>query len=120
MTREKEMVHNNRRFRRVKVKCSAHAQKIQNGVHLQGCACSTHFMNLVILSWMKISTLRCTSSTKAKGNCVEMKYILFFYMELARLKEVERKKERKKEKESEENQENWDFRPIMERLDGKG
>ena len=52
---------------------------------------------------------------------MEIKYILFFYMELARLKEeVERKKERKKEKESEENRENWDFRPIMERLDGKG
>ena len=66
---------------------------------------------------MKIWAFRCTSSTKAKGNCVEMKFILFFYMELARLKEVERKKERKKEKESEEN---WDFRPIMEWLDGKG
>ena len=51
---------------------------------------------------------------------MEMKFILFFYMELARLKEeVERKKERKKEKE-EENWPNWDFRPIMERLDGKG
>ena len=52
---------------------------------------------------------------------MEMKFILFFYMELARLKEeVERKKERKKEKEEEENWPNWDFRPIMERLDGKG
>ena len=79
-------------------------------------------MNLVILSWMKISTLRCTSSTKAKGNCVEMKCILFFYIELACLKEEDerRKKERKKEKEEEENWPNWAFRPIMERLDGKG
>ena len=42
-------------------------------------------------------------------------------MELARLKEVERKKERKKEeKESEAYRPNLDFRPIMERLDGKG
>ena len=32
----------------------------------------------------------------------------------------ERKKERKKEKEEEENWPNWDFQPIMERLDGKG
>ena len=72
-------------------------------------------MNLVILSWMKISVLRWTSSTKAKGNCVEMKCICFFYIELARLNE-----ERKKEKESEENRGNWDFRPIMELLDGKG
>ena len=38
-------------------------------------------------------------------------------MELARLKEVERKK---KKKESEGNQGNWDFRLIMELLDGKG
>ena len=39
-------------------------------------------------------------------------------MELAHLKEeVERKKE---EKESEEYRPNLDFRPIMERLDGKG
>ena len=38
MTKEKEKVHNNRQFRRVKGKCSAHAQKIQNGVHLQGYA----------------------------------------------------------------------------------
>ena len=54
-------------------------------------------MNLVILSWMKISVLRCTSSTKAKGNCVEMKFILYFYMELARLKEeVERRKKERK------------------------
>ena len=75
-------------------------------------------MNLVIVSWMKISAFRCTSSTKAKGNCVEMKFILFFYMELARLKEeVERKKERKKEEKEEENQRIWDFRPIIE---GKG
>ena len=52
---------------------------------------------------------------------MEMKFILFFYMKLARLKEeVERKKERKKEKESEEILENWDFRPIVEQLDGKG
>ena len=42
---------------------------------------------------------------------LEMKFILFFYMELARLKEVERKKE----KESEENRGKWDFRPFMER-----
>ena len=48
---------------------------------------------------------------------MEMKFILFFYMELARLKDVERKKE---EKESEEYRPNLDFRPIMERLDGKG
>ena len=33
---------------------------------------------------------------------------------------VERKKERKKEKESEENRGNQAFRPIMERLIGKG
>ena len=32
----------------------------------------------------------------------------------------ERKKERKKEKESEENRGNLAFRPIMERLIGKG
>ena len=53
---------------------------------------------------------------------MEMKFILFFYMELARLKEeVERKKERKKEeKEEEENQRIWDFRPIMDRIEGKG
>ena len=39
-------------------------------------------------------------------------------MELARLKEeVERKKKKKK---SEGNQGNWDFRLIMELLDGKG
>ena len=45
---------------------------------------------------------------------MEMKFILFFYMELARLKEeFEIKK-----KESEENRANWDFRPIMELLDG--
>ena len=53
---------------------------------------------------------------------MEMKFILFFYMELARLKEeVERKKERKKEeKESEEYWPNLAFRPIMERPDSKG
>ena len=44
-------------------------------------------MNLVILSWMKISVLRCTSLTKAKGNCEEMKCICLFYMELAHLNE---------------------------------
>ena len=62
-------------------------------------------MNLVILSRMKISVLRCTSSTKVKGNCVERNCICFFYTELARLKEeVERRK-----KEKEENWPNWDF-----------
>ena len=50
--------------------------------------CLIHpIMNLVTLSRMKISVLRCTSSTKAKGNCEERKCILFFYTELARLKE---------------------------------
>ena len=68
-------------------------------------------MNLVILSWMKISVLRCTSLTKAKGNCEEMKCICLFYMELARLNE---------EKKSEENRGNQAFRPIMERVLGKG
>ena len=34
------------------------------------------------------------------------------------MKKDERKKERKKEKESEENRGNWDFRPIMELIDG--
>ena len=35
-------------------------------------------------------------------------------------KDESRKKERKKEKEEEENRANWDFRPIMELLDGNG
>ena len=62
-------------------------------------------MNLVILSWMKISVLRCTSSTKAKGNCVEMNCILFFYIESAWLDE----RRKKEEKESDENWSNWDY-----------
>ena len=36
MTIEIEKIHNSRRFHRVKEKCSAHVQKIQNGVQLQG------------------------------------------------------------------------------------
>ena len=40
---------------------------------------------------------------------MEMKFILFFYMELARLKEVERKKERKKEEKKEEETANLGF-----------
>ena len=36
------------------------------------------------------------------------------------MKKDERKKERKKEKESEENRGNQAFRPIMERVLGKG
>ena len=62
-------------------------------------------MNLVILSLMKISALRCTSLTKEKGNCEEMKCKM---------------KERKKEKESEENRGNQAFRPIMEQVLGIG
>ena len=59
--------------------------------------CLIHpIMNLITLSWMKISVLHCTSSTKVKENCVEMSYILFFYIELARLKEVERRKKERK------------------------
>ena len=83
MTIEIEKIHNSRRFHRVKEKCSAHAQKIQNGVHLP----VLPNLNLIILSWMKISVLRCTSLTKAKRNCVEMKCICLFYIELARLNE---------------------------------
>ena len=64
-------------------------------------------MNLVILSWMKISVLHCTSSTKAKENCVERNCTCFFYIELAHLKEVERRK-----KEKEENWPDGDFWPI--------
>ena len=43
-----------------------------------------------------------------------MKCISFFYIELAHLKE-----ERWKKETEEENQPNWDFRPILERLDSK-
>ena len=69
----------------------AHAENLK--WHPAARVCLFHpFMNLVILSWMKISAYHCTSSTKAKRNCVEMNFILFFYMKLARLKEVERKK----------------------------
>ena len=32
-----EKIHNSRRFHRVKEQCPVHAQKIQNGVQLQGC-----------------------------------------------------------------------------------
>ena len=55
-------------------------------------------MNLVILSWMKISVLRCTSSTKVKENCEERKCICFFYIELAWLEERWKKGRKKKRK----------------------
>ena len=60
--------------------------------------CLIHpIMNLITLSWMKISVLRCTSSTKVKEKCVEMSCILFFYIELAHLiEEVERRKKERK------------------------
>ena len=66
-----------------------------------------------------LSPVAGTSSTKAKGNCVERKCISFYIglaEELARLK----LRSWMKEKESEENRGNWDFRPILERLEGKG
>ena len=67
------------------------------------------------------SPCRCTSSTQALKNCEETSSRGSDRTGIARLKEeVERKKERKKEKESEENRENQAFRPIMERLLGKG
>ena len=81
------------------------------------------FMNLVILSWMKISALRCTSSTKAKGKlCGNEVYLIILHRvsSAGRRKMKERKKERKKEKEEEENRGNQAFRPIMKRLLGKG
>ena len=86
MTIKVEKIHNSRRFHRVKEVFCACAEDSKWRPAARVCLIRP-IMNLVILSLMEISVLRCTSLTKEKGNCEEMKCICLFYIELARLNE---------------------------------
>ena len=79
MTIKIEKRHNSRQFHRVKEKCSAHAQKIQNGVQLP--VPSNYESRYSVMNEDFSPSLHILD--QSERNCVGRKCICFFYIELA-------------------------------------